>query len=119
MTTISLVAIGLVAGVISGLFGVGGGLVIVPCLAFFVGLKIHAAVGTSLGALLLPVGLLGALQFYKGGNLNIKYALLLALGLFIGTYFGAKIVQSISPLTLRRLYAVFLLIVAGKMLLGK
>jgi len=119
MTNIHYVIIGLAAGVISGLFGVGGGLVIVPWLVFVCGFKLHTSVGTSLGALLLPVGLLGVMEFYKAGHLNIKVALFIALGIFVGTYFGAKIVQPLSPLALRRLYALFLIGVAGKLIWGK
>lgn len=119
MELIQLLSIGLVAGVVSGLFGVGGGLVIVPALVFILHFKLKMAIGTSLGALLLPVGLLGVWEYYKSGNVNIKFSLLIALGLFIGAYFGAKIVQPLSPVTLRKIYAGFLIFVAAKMLLGR
>lgn len=110
------VAIGLGAGVVSGLFGVGGGLVIVPALIMFAKYPVHSALGTSLGALLLPVALLGVIQYYKAGHLNVTAALFIALGLFFGTYVGAKIVQPISPVLLRRIYAVFLFVVAARLL---
>ncbi|OVE76740.1 permease [bacterium F11] len=119
MEILMFVLIGLFAGVVSGLFGVGGGLVIVPSLLFLAKFKIHAALGTSLGALLLPVGLLGVLHYYKGGNVNIKVALIIGCGIFIGTYIGAKIVQPIPVVVLRRIYAIFLIIIAGKLLIGK
>lgn len=112
------IAIGLAAGVLSGLFGIGGGVVIVPALIFFAKLPPIAATGTSLAALLLPVGLLGAMEYYRKGNLNITAALWVALGLFIGVWFGAKLAHQLSPLQLRRGFSVFLLIVAGKLWYG-
>jgi uncharacterized membrane protein YfcA len=112
-----LLGIGLIAGVLSGMFGIGGGLVIVPALLLLVKLKEFEAIGTSLAALIPPVGLLGAVEYYRNGNINLKYAALLALGLFIGAYFGAKITLGLSPLIVRRLYAGFLIIVATRMLI--
>ncbi len=108
------IVIGLLAGVLSGLFGIGGGVVIVPALIFFAKLPPIAATGTSLAALLLPVGALGAFEYYKRGNLNITAALWVALGLFFGAWVGAKLAQQLSPVQLRRGFAVFLVLVAGK-----
>jgi len=119
MQNVQFIFIGLAAGLVSGLFGVGGGLVIVPCLVFIVGIKLHTAIGTSLGALLLPVGLLGVMEYYKSNNVDVRVALLVASGLFVGAYFGAKIVQPLSPLILKRIYAGFLFFVAFKMAFGK
>jgi uncharacterized membrane protein YfcA len=115
----SLLAIGLIAGVLGGMFGIGGGLVIVPALVFLLKMKQFDALGTSLAALIPPVGLLGAFEYYQNGHMNLKYAALIALGLFVGFYFGAKITLGLSPETAKRAYAVFLLVVAGKMLIGK
>jgi len=112
-----LLGIGLIAGVLSGMFGIGGGLVIVPALLLLVKLKEFEAIGTSLAALIPPVGLLGAVEYYRNGSINMKYAALLAIGLFIGAYFGAKITLGLSPLIVRRLYAGFLIIVATRMLI--
>jgi uncharacterized membrane protein YfcA len=117
MQILALLALGLVAGVFSGMFGIGGGLIIVPALIFFFGMKDLEALGTSLAALIPPVGLLGAAQYYRTGNLNIKYAIPIAVGLFVGAYFGARIIIGLPPATIRRLYAGFLLLVAGRMLL--
>jgi uncharacterized protein len=103
------------AGVSAGMFGIGGGLIVVPALVFFYGLTQHAAVGTSLGALLLPVGALSAWVYWKSGNLNVGYAALIALGLFLGAYLGARLVQPVSDLTLRRMFAGFLVLVAVRM----
>lgn len=114
-----LLAIGLVAGILGGMFGIGGGLVIVPALIFLLKMKQFDALGTSLAALIPPVGLLGAFEYYQNGHMNLKYAIVIALGLFIGFYFGAKITLGMSPDTAKRAYAVFLVAVAAKMLMGK
>jgi uncharacterized protein len=111
---IIFVVIGLVAGVLSGLFGIGGGIVIVPML-ILTGLPMLSATGTSLGALLLPVGALGAWTYYKNGHLDIKAALLVAVGLTIGAYFGARLAQVISPMMMKRGFALLLVVVAARM----
>lgn len=108
-------AIGLGAGVLSGLFGIGGGIVIVPALMYAARMTPAQAVGTSLGALLLPVGAAGAYAYWKAGELNVRASLLLALGLFIGAYFGAKLGQALSPQLLKKLFAGLLVGVAVKM----
>lgn len=110
-----LLAIGLAAGVLSGLFGIGGGVLIVPALVYFGGLPFKVATGTSLGALLLPVGLLGAMTYWKAGNLDVRASLLVAIGLFLGAYVGARLAQGTPPATLQRLFALFLLLVAIRM----
>ena len=118
MNYLPLLGIGLIAGILSGMFGIGGGLVIVPALIFLMDLKEYEAIGTSLAALIPPVGLLGAATYYRSGNMNIKYAALLACGLFVGAYFGAKITLGLSPSIVRKAYAIFLLLVAGKILIA-
>jgi hypothetical protein len=112
------VAIGFGAGVLSGLFGIGGGIVIVPALLYFAKMQPSTATGTSLAALLLPVGALGAWAYYKQGHLDLRAALLISLGLFFGAYFGAKLNQSLSPAQATRAFAVFLAIVAVRMWMG-
>lgn len=114
----AFIAIGLGAGVLSGLFGIGGGIVIVPALIFFAKMQPITATGTSLGALLLPVGALGAYEYYKRGNINIGASLWTALGLLLGAWVGARLAQELSPLQLRRAFALFLLVVAGKVWVG-
>lgn len=117
MTFLILLAIGLVAGVLSGMFGIGGGLIIVPALLFVLQLKEYEALGTSLAALIPPVGLLGAMEYWRNGHVNLKFAALIALGLFIGAYFGARITLGLSPELVRKLYAIFLLVVAARILI--
>jgi uncharacterized protein len=105
-------AIGLSAGVLSGLFGIGGGILIIPSLIFFAQFHTKLAIGTSLGAMLLPVGLLGAYAYYQDDNLNIRASLLIGLGLFLGAYAGAKLAQMISGPTLQRMFAIFIVLMA-------
>ena len=119
MQVVGLLLVGTLAGVFAGMFGIGGGLIIVPALALLYGMKQHAAVGTSLGALLLPVGALSAWVYWRNGNVNVKYSVLLAAGLLVGAFVGAKLVEPISDLTLRRMFGAFLLIVSVRMLWGK
>jgi len=116
--TLIFIVVGLFAGVLAGLFGIGGGVLIVPALILFAKLPPITATGTSLGALLLPVGALGAFEYYRKGNLNIPAALWIALGLFFGAWVGAKLAHQLSPLQLRRAFAVFLVIIAGKVWYG-
>lgn len=106
------VFIGLAAGVLSGLFGIGGGVVIVPALILFAGLKANDATGTSLGALLLPVGLLGAWSWWQKGHVNIQASMLIALGLAVGAFFGAQLGLRMSVPVLQRAFAIFLVAVA-------
>lgn len=108
-------AIGLSAGVLSGLFGIGGGILIVPTLIFFAKFPAKLALGTSLGALLLPVGLLGAYTYYKGGNLDLRASLLVALGLFFGAWGGARLAQVLPAATLQRMFAVFIALMAVRL----
>jgi len=118
MTWFLVSLLGLAAGVISGLFGVGGAIVIIPGLVLIAKLPQHTAHGTSLAALLLPVGILGALEYYKRGQVNIGYAAVVAIGLLIGAYFGARLAGSMSDVMLRKAFGVFLLLVSAKLLLS-
>ena len=107
------VAIGLVAGTFAGLFGVGGGVLIVPALIFLAKFPIKMALGTSLGSIaILPVGLLGVYTYYRHGNLNVRASLLIALGIFLGAWIGARLAQMIPAATLQRIFAVFIMIMA-------
>ncbi|MDX2074945.1 MAG: sulfite exporter TauE/SafE family protein [bacterium] len=110
--------IGLVAGIASGMFGIGGGAVIVPALVGFFNYDQKLAVGTSLGALLLPVGLPGVLRYAAAGTLNIPVAILVAVGLVIGAFFGARIALGLPSKTVKQLYGVFLVFVALRFIFG-
>lgn len=120
MTDILIVLVtGLAAGVLGGFFGVGGGVLIVPALVLLLGLEQHTAVGTSLGALLPPVGILGAYEYYRHGHVNVLYAALIGIGLIVGGYFGAIYAVKISGLALRRAFAIFLALTAVQLFLKR
>jgi len=105
-------AIGLVAGVLSGLFGIGGGVVIVPALVLLGGMKPETATGTSLAALLLPVGALGAWHYHQHGFVQIRVALWIALGLTLGAWLGSHLAVKLPAPDLQRAFALFLVVVA-------
>jgi uncharacterized membrane protein YfcA len=108
---IFLALVGLVAGVLSGLFGIGGGVIIVPLLVLVLGFTAQQAAGTSLAALLLPVGLFGAIQYWQAGQVNFLNATLLALGLLFGAYLGARLGLSLPSEVVERAFGVLLVIV--------
>ncbi len=105
-------AIGLVAGMLSGLFGIGGGVVIVPALILVARMKPETATGTSLASLLLPVGALGAWHYYRYGFVEVRVALWVALGLALGAWLGAHVAVKLPMHDLQRAFALFLVIVA-------
>ena len=114
----SFLLTGVVAGVASGLFGIGGGLIIVPILVFAFGMDQHAANGTSLVALLLPVGGFAVWNYWQAGKItawHLQSGLIVAVGLAAGAYFGSKIALDISPVLLRRLFAGFMVVAAIRM----
>jgi uncharacterized membrane protein YfcA len=118
MTWALVAVLGLFAGVVSGLFGVGGAVVIIPGLVFITKMQQHTAHGTSLAALLLPVGLLGVLQYAKRQQVNWGYAAVVACGLLIGAYFGAVLAGSVPDATLKKIFGGFLLLISLKLLLS-
>ena len=111
----TMLLIGLVIGAFSGIVGIGGGIMFVPALVWLTGMSQHKAQGTSLGALLAPVGLLAFLEYYRKGNADIRVALLLACGFFVGGFFGAAGAQYIPEVWLRRVFALTLVAVGGRM----
>lgn len=120
MTTILiLLTIGLFAGILSGMVGVGGGIIIVPALVYFLSLSQHEAQGTSLAVLLLPVGIMAVYNYYKEGYVDIKMTLIIASTFIIGGFIGSKIAISLDQNTVKKIFGGFLLLVAMKMILGK
>jgi hypothetical protein len=113
------VAVGVVVGVISGIVGIGGGILFIPALVWFFGMDQHKAQGTSLGALLAPIGIFAFLEYYRNGNADLKIAILLAVGFVVGGYFGALVAQHVPELWLRRVFAFTLIAVAGHMLFSR
>ena len=115
-TIILLIIIGLAAGFLSGLVGVGGGIIIVPALVLLLGFTQKQAQATSLGVLALPVVLLAVLQYYKQGYLNVNYVLVIALAFVLGGFLGSKLALSLSDERMKKVFAVILFILSVKML---
>jgi uncharacterized membrane protein YfcA len=111
-----ILLVGVVVGALSGVVGIGGGILFVPALVWMLGMSQHKAQGTSLGALLAPVGILAFMEYYRKGNADWRVALLLAAGFLVGSYFGAVGAQHIPDLWLRRIFALTLIGVGGQML---
>ncbi|MFI4910547.1 MAG: sulfite exporter TauE/SafE family protein [Sedimentisphaeraceae bacterium JB056] len=116
---IMFVAVGLAAGIISGLLGIGGAIFMIPVLVFFFGMSQHVAQGTTLAMMLPPVTILAVMTYYKNGNMDWKISALLCLGFFFGSYFGAQFATAIHPAVLKKIFGFVLLIAAVKMILGK
>lgn len=119
MTTelvIIVLVIGLCAGVLSGLVGVGGGLIIVPALIFFLGFNQHQAQGTSLGLLLLPVGILAVVNYYNKGNVDVKVVGIMSIAFIAGGWLGSKLALRLPEDTVKKIFAVFLFYSAFKLL---
>jgi uncharacterized membrane protein YfcA len=116
---IIIIFIGIVAGWLSGLIGIGGGVIIVPALMFILGYSIKDAQGTSIAALIPPIGIVAAYVFYKNGHVEIKTALLLALGFVLGAFLGAKTNMVMSNALTEKAFAVVLMLIAVKILFFK
>jgi uncharacterized protein len=115
MEIAGFLALGLFAGVLSGLVGSGGGIVIVPALIYLFGKSAHLAQGTTMALFLPPIGILAAWAYYQKGYVDIRAALLIALGFTIGGFFGAKVAVGLSEPVLKRIFASMLAIIAAKM----
>lgn len=113
--TWTILLVGLVVGLVSGVVGIGGGILFVPALVWLLGMGQHKAQGTSLGALLAPVGIFAFYEYYRRGNADVRVAALLAAGFLVGGYFGAVGAQHIPEVWLRRVFALTLIVVGGRM----
>lgn len=111
-----LASIGLAAGVFSGMFGIGGGMVMVPALVFFMGVSQYSAQGNSLAVLVIPVAAVAAFNYYKAGHIEPKWALIIAIGFMVGGYFGSKISLGLSEAVLRRVFGIAMLAMAIKLI---
>ncbi len=114
-TLLILLAIGLVAGVVSGFVGIGGGMIIVPALVYFLGMGQHMAQGTSLAMMLPPIGVLAVMSYAQEGAWNWRYALILAGTFVVGAYFGSKWTLKLSPTVVKLVFSTFMLYAAGRM----
>jgi uncharacterized membrane protein YfcA len=122
MTTtqlIILIIIGLISGMLSGIFGIGGAIIVIPALIFILGLSQHEAQGTSLAFMIPPVGILAAWNYWKAGHVNWKFALILSLTFVIGAYLGSQFSLNIPDRTLRRLFGVLMILMAFKLIFSK
>lgn len=117
LNLILYIVIGVFAGIVSGLIGIGGGVIVIPCLIYIFGFSQHAAQGTTLAMLIPPIGLLAAWAYYKQGHVNLPAAGLICLGFVLGGYFGAKLAIGFSEVALRKIFGVCLLIVSGYMII--
>ena len=115
-TILILIIIGIAAGIMGGLVGVGGGIIIVPSLVYFLSFTQKSAQGTSLGLLLLPVGIFGVLQYYKQGHVDLRVVAIIAIGFLAGSYYGSKIALSLPQETVKKIFAIVLLLISIKML---
>lgn len=118
-TLLILLAIGVVTGIMAGMLGIGGAIIMVPALVFIMGFSQHMAQGTSLAVMLPPIGIIAAINYWKAGQVNIKFALILAVAFIVGSYFGSKFAINLPQPVLKKIFGVLLLLVAAKMLLSK
>jgi len=110
---------GLLGGILSGLFGIGGGIIIIPILVLLLGMNQHLAQGTTLALFVPPIGILAAWTYYREGLVDLKVAGLLCIGFFIGGLLGAKLAAYLSDILLKRIFGCIMLLIALKMIFGK
>ncbi|MFA5007916.1 MAG: sulfite exporter TauE/SafE family protein [Candidatus Omnitrophota bacterium] len=116
---IGYVGLGLLAGTLSGLLGIGGGLILIPALVYVFGLTQHQAQGTTLAFMIPPIGLLAALKYYHDGNVKLNIAMLMCVGFFVGGFLGAMFVDKIPEVLLKRMFGVALLVASLRMIFAK
>jgi len=116
---IGMLTVGVLAGVLSGSLGIGGGIVIIPILVYIFGFSQHMSQGTTLALMVPPIGLLAAYEYYKNGNVNITAAVLICIGFVGGTFLGSKVSHLIPDMVLKKAFGVLLLIIAIKMIFWK
>lgn len=116
---IILVLIGIVTGFMAGMLGIGGAIIMIPSLVLILGLSQQSAQGTSLAVMLPPIGIMAAYNYYKAGQVNIKFAIILAVTFIVGSYFGSKIALEIHQTLLKKIFGILLLLVAVRMLFSK
>ena len=114
-----ILVIGIITGVMAGMLGIGGGLVVIPALVMVMGMSQQTAQGTSLAMMLPPIGVLAAYNYYKAGHVDIKIALILAITFIAGSYFGSKLAIRLPQELMKKIFGIFLLLVAIKMLFWK
>lgn len=119
MSQILYVILGIVAGIFGGMLGIGGGVILIPALVFLFGLTQHQAQGTTLAIMVPPIGILAALRYYQSGNVKLGMAAFICVGFLVGGLLGAHVIQGIPDLMLKKIFGVFLLVVALGMIFSK
>ncbi|HPL18828.1 MAG TPA: sulfite exporter TauE/SafE family protein [Spirochaetota bacterium] len=119
MTIVLLILLGVVAGTLSGLIGIGGGIIIVPALLFFFGFSQHQAQGTTLALMVPPIGILAAWVYYRQGYVDFQAAIFIAVGFLAGSFLGARLAAAVSNGVLEKIFGVALLLISLKMLFAK
>lgn len=114
-----LLVLGLVAGILSGMVGIGGGIIIVPALVYFLGFSQHSAQGTVLFMFLLPIGILGVFNYWQAGHIDWKVACIMASTFIAGSFLGSRFAISVDALTLKRIFGAVLFLLSLKMMFGK
>ncbi len=118
-TLLILLVVGTITGIMAGMLGIGGAGIMVPALIYILGFSQHMAQGTSMAVMLPPIGIIAAYNYWKAGQVNIKFALILVVTFLIGSYFGSKYALTLPQAVLKKIFAILLIIVAAKMLLSK
>ena len=118
-SVLMLILIGIVAGILGGLLGIGGGIIMIPAMVFLMGFSQHQAIGTSLAVMLPPIGLFAAMNYYKAGQVNLKYALIIAVAFMAGSWLSSKFALSIPESALKKVFSVLLVLLAIKMFFSK
>jgi len=118
-TALILILIGLMAGVFGGIFGIGGAIIMIPAMVYFLGVDQHTAQGTSLAVMLPPIGLFAAYNYYKAGQVNLWYAVIIAVSFMIGGYFGSKIALNLPEQIMKKVFGIFLIIMALRLIFTK
>jgi len=115
-TILIIIMVGVAAGMLGGLVGVGGGIIIVPALVYILGMDQKTAQGTSLGLIMLPVGIFGVMQYYKQGHVDFRIVGILAVGFMAGSFFGSRIALSLPQETIKKIFAILMILIAIKIL---
>jgi hypothetical protein len=118
-TIVILIIIGLMAGVFGGMFGVGGAIIMIPALVYFLGVDQHTAQGTSVAIMLPPIGLFAAYNYYKAGEVNIWYAVIIAVAFMVGGYFGSMIALKLPENLMKKIFGILLILIALRMIFSK
>lgn len=118
-TVIVVLVIGIFAGIFSGFIGIGGGLIVVPCLVYFLSMEQHTAQGTSLAMMLPPIGIMAVMNYYKSGQVDFKVAAILCVSFVVGSFFGSKMAIALSAEQLKKVFGIIIMLIGLKMVFWK